>query len=386
MHASKWLFLVASFVTISLPASPARAGPEVAPTGPVERYISIDNVCAWPNLTVLRDGTIIAAIFNRPSHGLEAGMVEAWASGDGRFWEKRGIVAPNEPNTTRMNVAAGLAGNGDLVVLCSGWSNQQQPGRQKQIPFRDAILPAWVCRSSDGGRTWTQDKEFVPPPKDWEAFVPFGDIVAGTDGALHASAIGVYYDPREAVRPRPPRVMQSWHFRSADDGRTWSATSVIGPTHNETFIHPLGGKRWLAVAREESARAMDLFHSDDDGKTWGSPQRVTGRGELNAHLLRLKDGRLLLSYGNRAEDRFGVLAKTSSDDGRTWSNPIRLVHSLKSDCGYPSSVQRPDGAIVTAYYSASTQNHTRYHMGVVIWNPPTVSNPSSPSPLVSFSP
>jgi len=27
----------------------------------MERYIAIDNVCAWPNLTVLPDGTLAAA-------------------------------------------------------------------------------------------------------------------------------------------------------------------------------------------------------------------------------------------------------------------------------------------------------------------------------------
>jgi len=35
----------------------------------MERYIAIDNVCAWPNLTALPDGTLAAAIYNRPIHG-----------------------------------------------------------------------------------------------------------------------------------------------------------------------------------------------------------------------------------------------------------------------------------------------------------------------------
>ena len=115
---------------------------------------------------------------------------------------------------------------------------------------------------------------------------------------------------------------------------------------------------------------MDLFRSDDDGATWKNEQRVTARNELNAHLLRLKDGRLLMGYGNRVEGQFGVLAKLSSDDGKTWGAPVRIMHSLASDCGYPSSVQRPDGKIVTAYYSKAVENHGRYHMGVAIWETP----------------
>ena len=33
-----------------------------------ERYIAIDNVCAWPNLTRLPDGEIIATIFHQRYH------------------------------------------------------------------------------------------------------------------------------------------------------------------------------------------------------------------------------------------------------------------------------------------------------------------------------
>jgi hypothetical protein len=52
--------------------------------------VAIDNVCAWPNLTVLRDGTIIATIFNQPCHGLWEGDVECWGSADGgRSWTLR---------------------------------------------------------------------------------------------------------------------------------------------------------------------------------------------------------------------------------------------------------------------------------------------------------
>ena len=361
------LFSFTAAVQAAAPHSPK----EVALTSPVERYVSVDNVCAWPNLTVLRDGTIAATIFNRPTHGQTEGAVDVWASADGRFWEKRGVAAPNEPNTNRMNVAAGLARNGDLLVLSSGWSNIQKPGQPKRDAFRDGKLPVVVCRSADGGRTWSRDLNFPGGGKGWDEFVPFGDILIGTDGALHMSAY--QGKPNQLSGPGVRRIFRSSHFRSDDDGKTWRMTSVIGPVHNETTVFHLGGKRWMAAARQEDDRAMDLFRSNDDGETWEGPQRVTGYHELNAHLTRLKDGRLLLSYGNRSEREngpFGVLAKLSSDEGETWSTPIRLLHSVARDCGYPSSVQRPDGAVVTAYYSAGVANHSRYHMGTVIWTPP----------------
>jgi hypothetical protein len=334
----------------------------------VSRQVAIENVCAWPNLTVLRDGTIIASIFGRPSHGQVAGDAECWASSDGLKWEKRGHPAPNEPETNRMNLAAGLAKNGDLVVLCSGWTNVKQPQRPKQPVFRDDILRSWVCRSSDGGRTWTQTKEFPAPEPGWSEFIPFGDIFAGEDGALHTSCYaGEFTEPAKSTKTKSYRA---WHFRSDDDGRTWQRGAVIGEKHNETSLFHLGGKRWMAAARID---AVELFRSEDDGATWQGPQRVTARNEINAHLQRLQDGRLLLSYGNRVRDQFGVLAKLSSDEGKTWSDPLRLARTLDGDCGYPSSVQRPDGKIVTAFYAHRTADFDRYQMGVVIWEAPVAA-------------
>ena len=128
------------------------------------------------------------------------------------------------------------------------------------------------------------------------------------------------------------------------------------------------GKSWLAAARIE---AVELFRSTDDGATWQGPQRVTGRNEINGHLTRLADRRLVLTYGNRVKGEFGVLARMSSDEGMTWGDPLRIAHSLEQDCDYPSSVQRADGKSVTAYYTKASADHHRYHMGVAVWGAPS---------------
>lgn len=364
IHLARLTSLVAAGFMPALLA-PVKGAATIAEPVNTTRYIAIDNVCAWPQLTVLRDGTIAAVIFNRPSHGQMEGDAECWTSANGEFWAKAGAVTQHEPNTVRMNVASGLAKNGDLLVLCSGWTNVKQPERPKQPVFRDAIISTWVCRSRDGGRTWTHQKQFPTPQKGWTEFIPFGPIVVGEDGALHTSCYGgELADPTKSFKIKS---MRAWHFRSDDDGKTWRPTSVIGEKHNETALLHLGGKRWMAAARID---AVELFRSEDDGATWQGPQRVTARNEINAHLARLKDGRLLLTYGNRVKGQFGVLAKLSGDEGKTWGEPIRLANSLEGDCGYPSSVQRPDGNIVTAYYAKRAENHERYHMGVAIWAPP----------------
>jgi hypothetical protein len=334
----------------------------------VKQVVAVTEVCAWPNLTMLPDGTIAAIIFNQPSHGQGEGDVECWASRDGLQWERRGTVTHHAPNTIRMNHAAGLARDGELVVLCSGWTDEKQAERPKQLPFRDAVLRAWVLRSSDGGRTWDKRDEFPTADAGWTEYIPFGDIWVGEDDALHTSCYqGQYIDPATTFKTN---AWRSWHFRSDDDGRTWNPVSIIGPRHNETDIFPLGGKSWLAAARVDR---MELIRSDDCGATWGKPTPVTERNEINGHLMRLQDGRLLLSYGVRVSGRRGVCAKLSNDDGITWGEPLRLAHTIgDADCGYPSSVQRSDGKIVTAWYSKQTAYHDGYHLGCTIWTVPAI--------------
>ena len=53
----------------------------------LQRYVAIDDKCAWPNLTLLPDGRIVATIFGEPCHQLWEGSSECWISRDGgRLW------------------------------------------------------------------------------------------------------------------------------------------------------------------------------------------------------------------------------------------------------------------------------------------------------------
>lgn len=364
-------------ISIALLAPLAAAAQEPEPEV-IKRVVAVKDVCAWPNLTLTPEGEILAILHNQPAHGTQEGDVECWASRDGLAWEKRSVVTKHEPDTIRMNHAAGLAKNGDFIVLCSGWTNLKQAERPKQAPFRDAVLRPWVLRSKDGGRTWEKREEFPAAEPGWTEHIPFGDIWIGEDGALHSSCYqGEFENPAESLKTKGWRA---WHFRSEDDGLTWKPNSVIGPRHNETDILPLGGKSWLAAARIDK---MELLRSDDNGATWSESVPVTEQNEINGHLAKLNDGRLLLSYGVRVKDRRGVCAKLSGDDGKTWSEPVRLANAVgDADCGYPSSVQLADGSIVTAWYAKESPEHAGYHMGVSVWRAPaakTVGEPAQPA-------
>jgi len=245
-------------------------------------------------------------------------------------------------------------------VIASGWSNRYGPGC-KGAAFRAGILEPWVCRSADGARTWTVDKNGFPAkgPRGGQC-IPFGDILPGHDGRLR---VAIY----EVLDLRDDRA---YIYRSPDDGKTWGEPAALDEKQyrNETALLHLGNGKWLAAARISE---LQLYASEDDGKTWRARGPLTTASQHPGHLLRLRDGRLLLSYGNRTADR-GVDVRFSRDEGRTWSAPLRVA-DFQGDGGYPSSVQLADGQVLTAYYASKTSYHPRYHMGVAIWDAAAVA-------------
>lgn len=325
----------------------------------MERYIAIDNVCAWPNLTRLADDTLIALIYNQPCHGTWEGDVECWASVDGGCrWVRRGTVTTHEPATGRFNHAAGLAHDGALVALVSGYGPVPAPGQARDPKLVGTFLTNWVCRSTDGGYTWHKSETFTLPENTSEV-IPFGDIERSPDGVLSCTGYAWHAGKHNDV----------YLLRSRDDGHTWPEAVLLGAEdYNETALLYLGDGHWLAAARTLRDQHLDLFASTDDGQHW------TGRGPLTlprqhpAHLLRLADKRILLTYGIRNRGLYGIGARLSADQGQSWGPPIVLVDLEEAtDGGYPTSVQVADGTIVTAYYANRVPAHQRYHMGVVRW-------------------
>jgi hypothetical protein len=90
-------------------------------------------------------------------------------------------------------------------------------------------------------------------------------------------------------------------------------------------------------------------------------------------MIQLTDGRLVLTWGWRMEP-YGIRAWISEDDAATWSDPIILREGGgTNDVGYPRTVQRSDGKVVTVYYYNDPPDETgtiadRY-IGATIWQP-----------------
>ena len=114
----------------------------------------------------------------------------------------------------------------------------------------------------------------------------------------------------------------------------WGAVG-IGASRQDVNVSVRGGRRVEIKGVPQARWARGLVH---------------GEAVRQVNLLRLRDGRLLMTYGHRREP-FGNQARISQDGGRTWSSPI-IINSdaISGDMGYPSTVECDDGTLVTVWY------------------------------------
>ena len=288
-----------------------------------------------------------------------------------------------------------------------------------------------LARSKDGGRTWTLERPegLRPPPSVKIAGVPAGpggkdpiDCPGGIDFShpdfiltarmadIHVGPSRFYYSNDRGRSWHGPYKLPNFGFpgiaartdylidgknsmtmfltaaksngregrviavRTTDGAKSWSLLAPVGPEPGtEDFaIMPssvrISKSEVLTAIRHR--RFIDLYGSTDNGKSWqyvAKPVPDTGRGNPPS-MLRLKDGRLVLTYGYRAEP-YGIRARISSDGGKSWGDDIMLrTDGGNWDLGYTRSVQRPDGKVVTVYYYNDAVGAERF-IGATIWAP-----------------
>lgn len=219
-------------------------------------------------------------------------------------------------------------------------------------------LGHWLRRSTDRGSTWEE-------PIRIPVSTPHGPIVLSDGRLLLVATSGSFEDKQGDILVA----------ESPDQGRTWSVISRVNmypQSHSrnpcahaflaEPHVVELGPRRFLAMARYEEfpkqkerlkrhGSVLWQFTSGDGGNAWTEPRPTAIVGKP-PHLIRLQDGRILVSYGYRRAP-YGERACISADEGESWNyaNEIILCDDApSSDLGYPSSAQLDDGTIVTVYY------------------------------------
>jgi len=225
--------------------------------------------------------------------------------------------------------------------------------------------------SYDRGHNWKGP--FIVPSFGQPGIMARTDYIVNSQNDCHVFLTASKSNQREG------RVICG---RTTDGGVNWQLVSYVGPEPHGFSIMPstvrLSATELLMTTRrregkgEEKHRWIDTWGSADNGQSWKFLNNAVGDvGEGNPPaLIRLRDGRLALTYGDRKAP-FEICTKLSDDGGRTWGSPF-VLHSVGGgrDLGYPRSIQRPDGKVVSLYYHYSADNVHR-RISATIWDPGT---------------
>ncbi len=356
-------------------------------------YRKAQSYSAFPDLVALNDGRLII-VFREADLGKDllgrgydhldrSSRIASLTSRDGGHTWGGYRVLYNSADCGEQDPSIMQRSDGTLMINFFRW--RVVPPDQKDRLFYPALELTngywadfegpFVIVSSDGGATWSATPTAVdaaPLPRAGCSDA----ILELTDGTLLLPAYGG--DPGSTFS-------RAYVVRSHDGGHTWGEPALIArhPEDALSFEEPalcdLGGGRLLAMIRSGVYRVgyeyLYRAFSDDGGLSWHSLAQTPIWGHP-AHLLRLRDGRILCTYGYRRAP-FGVRACLSTDGGHTWDVDNEIVlraDGFDRDLGYPSSVQLPDGSIFTTYYIHHADGDTRYIGGTHWQGVPTAQS------------
>lgn len=227
------------------------------------------------------------------------------------------------------------------------------------------VGPSYFFASTDRGRTWRGPCNFAVEGID--------KVSARTDYLVLGKRECLMFGSAAKADNKEGRPFCA---RTTDGGLHWKLVSLIGPEPEGYAIMPstlrLSNGALLTTIRHGGPGRpplIDAYRSDDDGQHWTCLGDATPDiGGNPPSLVRLHDGRICLTYGFRRKP-CGARARITHDEGRTWGPEVILRdNGLTCDLGYPRSIVRPDGRVVTIYYFNGPKDEDRT-IQATIWRP-----------------
>lgn len=315
----------------------------------------------WPTLTKRANGELLLVCSGgRERHVCPFGRVELMRSKDeGRTWswpevvmdgpidDRDAGVLETSKGTLLVTTFTSLAYETSLnqAESSDSWPKQRlslwrSAHHRVNAEQRQNALGVWFKRSTDGGVTWSGRMDSLVNSPHGPIQLANGRLLyAGKELYGSAGRVGVCESTDDG---------QSWRWlaeiptRAGDDRKDYHELHAVECDSGAIIVH-------IRNHNAKNHRETLQCKSIDGGKTWSVPRKI-GVWGLPSHLLRLRDGRLLMSYGHR-RDPLGIQVRISDNDGKAWSDAIFISKDgATGDLGYPSTVELGDGSFLTIWY------------------------------------
>ncbi len=325
----------------------------------------------WPTVARMEDGTlVVAASGMRTRHVDPFGRTVLCTSRDeGRTWSAPRVINDSPLDDRDAGVLA-LGGGRLLVSWFTSDTRRFFDGLRADLTPEEveewqgifsewtdemvrAQLGSWVMLSEDGGESWGE---------------PIRAPLSTPHGPIRLRGGDLLYLGKAGFKRGDQSQGDVAAARSTDGGRTWTVLGSVPPcdgTRNANYHEPhvvelpdgrlLGLIRFQFAGRDDPSRGAQLdfslfqTESADGGRTWSEAQ-PTGVYGSPPHLLRHSSGAVVCVYGYRRPP-YGQRAMVSDDAGASWTADLVIRDDGPDwDLGYPSSVEMPDGSLLTVCY------------------------------------
>lgn len=342
-----------------------------------------EQYCTFPNLAKTADGTVICAFRHAKERQAQYGAVTHVdptakdvfiVSPDGGITFDKELHLIVDDGMSEQDPCLNVLSDGRIIATYFRWELVQkgkgfarwgEPFVRYGRTIHDKLdcfgYGASMSISDDNGKTWSHMPPIVMDGWDSKGAVR-GNITELPDGTLLMPFYGSM---------KMGELSRSVLLKSDDRGETWEELSVMAfdPECKKNYLEP-------NLYRTESGRLVGLYRtqtdwtlpgadfeetylnlhisvSEDDGKTFGPVQEIENCWcSSPAHALRLKSGRVLLTYGYRVEP-FGIRCRLVDPELKDISASEEITlrdDAPNGDLGYPCSLQLDNGDIIVAYY------------------------------------
>jgi predicted neuraminidase len=292
------------------------------------------------NVAVMPDGRLVAMWF---SGAYEASVNQlvlvSYSANDGRSWTPAEVFS-DVPRMSDFDPALLADGKRVWAFFSVGrWIRWPFVSEEKTM-VGEQSFQIYQRYSDDSGRTWSPA------------------AAATIDRSWNCRGNGIRHSSGDLLLPvYQLKGLEAAVLKSTDNGETWrKAGSVKGPEGaDEPVVAQLrngdvqmllrtgGGTFWTAISK-------------DRGESWSAAVKGKLPAARASHsLVRLRDGRLVLTHDADASRRDPLTMRISSDDGKSWGTPLVIARArnveppVRSQVSYPSVTELRDGSLLVVW-------------------------------------